>query len=106
MALQVTVDGSPAQALGVMSQGGLHSLAISLFLPRAPLAGSLFRFIAIDPDAGQDASFVAASCGGSVPDRFPGLVALFRSGNTTRIARRSMAAVAKSFSRHIEPPPE
>ena len=48
MALQVTVDGSPAEALGVMSQGELHSLALSLFLPRATLPESPFRFIAID----------------------------------------------------------
>ncbi len=46
--LQVTVDGTPAEALGVMSQGELHSLALSLFLPRATLAESPFRFICID----------------------------------------------------------
>jgi hypothetical protein len=46
VALQVTVDGSPAEALGVMSQGELHSLALSLFLPRATLPESPFRFIA------------------------------------------------------------
>jgi hypothetical protein len=48
VSLQVTVDGSPAAALGVMSQGELHSLALSLFLPRATLPESPFRFIAID----------------------------------------------------------
>ena len=48
VALQVTVDGSPAEALGVMSQGELHSLALSLFLPRATLPESPFRFISID----------------------------------------------------------
>jgi hypothetical protein len=48
VALQVTVDGTPAEALGVMSQGELHSLALSLFLPRATLAESPFRFICID----------------------------------------------------------
>lgn len=42
VALQVTVDGSPAEALGVMSQGELHSLALSLFLPRATLPESPF----------------------------------------------------------------
>jgi recombinational DNA repair ATPase RecF len=46
--LQVTVDGTPAEALGVMSQGELHSLALSLFLPRATLTESPFRFICID----------------------------------------------------------
>jgi recombinational DNA repair ATPase RecF len=48
VALQVTVDGTPADALGVMSQGELHSLALSLFLPRATLPESPFRFICID----------------------------------------------------------
>ncbi len=46
--LRVTVDGTPAEALGVMSQGELHALALSLFLPRATLSESPFRFIAID----------------------------------------------------------
>jgi recombinational DNA repair ATPase RecF len=48
VALKVTVDGTPAEAVGVMSQGELHALALSLFLPRATLAESPFRFIAID----------------------------------------------------------
>jgi len=46
--LKVTVDGAPAEALGVMSQGELHSLALSLFLPRATLPDSPFRFICVD----------------------------------------------------------
>ena len=46
--LKVTVDGKDAEALGVMSQGELHSLALSLFLPRATLADSPFRFICVD----------------------------------------------------------
>jgi len=46
--LDVTVDGKRGAALGVMSQGELHSLALSLFLPRATLAMSPFRFIFID----------------------------------------------------------
>jgi hypothetical protein len=46
--LRVTVDGTPAQALGVMSQGELHALALSLFLPRATLPESPFRFVWID----------------------------------------------------------
>jgi recombinational DNA repair ATPase RecF len=48
VALDVTVDGVAAAALGVMSQGELHSLALSLFVPRATLPESPFRFIVID----------------------------------------------------------
>ena len=46
--LEVKVDGTEAVALGVMSQGELHSLALSLFLPRATLDVSPFRFLFID----------------------------------------------------------
>jgi hypothetical protein len=46
--LDVTVDGVGGAALGVMSQGELHALALSLFLPRATLAESPFRFLVID----------------------------------------------------------
>ena len=46
--LDVTVDGQEGAALGVMSQGELHSLALSLFIPRATLPASPFRFIVID----------------------------------------------------------
>jgi recombinational DNA repair ATPase RecF len=46
--LDVTVDGVAGAALGVMSQGELHSLALSLFVPRATLQESPFRFIVID----------------------------------------------------------
>ena len=42
------MDGIPGAALGVMSQGELHSLALSLFLPRATLPESPFRFVVID----------------------------------------------------------
>ena len=48
LAIDVTVDGAEGAALGVMSQGELHSLALSLFLPRATLAASPFRFVVID----------------------------------------------------------
>src|SRR5262245_38445075 len=48
VALDVTVDGVSGAALGVMSQGELHSLALSLFLPRATLPESPFRFVVID----------------------------------------------------------
>lgn len=46
--LDVTVDGVRGAALGVMSQGELHSLALSLFLPRATMPESPFRFVVID----------------------------------------------------------
>jgi hypothetical protein len=48
VALEVSVDGVEGVALGVMSQGELHALALSLFLPRATLEASPFRFIVID----------------------------------------------------------
>ena len=38
----------PGAALGVMSQGELHAMALSLFLPRATLPASPFRFVVID----------------------------------------------------------
>jgi hypothetical protein len=46
--LEVTVDGSEGAALSVMSQGELHALALSLFLPRATVAESPFLFLIID----------------------------------------------------------
>jgi recombinational DNA repair ATPase RecF len=46
--LDVSVDGTPGSALGVMSQGEVNALALSVFLPRATLPGSLFRFLVID----------------------------------------------------------
>ncbi|GAA1790158.1 AAA family ATPase [Planosporangium flavigriseum] len=46
--LDVTVDGTPGAALSVMSQGELHSLALALFLPRATIRESPFRFLIID----------------------------------------------------------
>ncbi|MBP2324422.1 recombinational DNA repair ATPase RecF [Kibdelosporangium banguiense] len=46
--LEVQVDGSRSAALGVMSQGELHALALSLFLPRATVEQSPFRFVMID----------------------------------------------------------
>lgn len=48
LSLDVSIDGAPGQALGVMSQGELNALALSLFLPRASLPESPFRFIVID----------------------------------------------------------
>ncbi|HUG53803.1 MAG TPA: ATP-binding protein, partial [Vicinamibacteria bacterium] len=46
--LDVTVDGVAGAALGVMSQGELNALALSLFIPRATLEESPFRFMVID----------------------------------------------------------
>ena len=48
VSLDVTVDGVPGAALGVMSQGELTALALSLFMPRATLPESPFRFMVID----------------------------------------------------------
>ncbi|PWE10303.1 chromosome segregation protein SMC [Streptomyces sp. BSE7F] len=46
--LGVTVDDMTAPAYSVMSQGELHSLALSLFLPRATHEASPFGFLVID----------------------------------------------------------
>ncbi|MFQ3556684.1 AAA family ATPase [Streptomyces gramineus] len=46
--LDVSVDDMSAPAYSVMSQGELHSLALSLFLPRATHADSPFGFLVID----------------------------------------------------------
>jgi energy-coupling factor transporter ATP-binding protein EcfA2 len=46
--LDVTVDEVDGAALGVMSQGELHALGLSLFLPRATVEQSPFRFVMID----------------------------------------------------------
>jgi recombinational DNA repair ATPase RecF len=46
--LDVSVDGTPGSALGVMSQGEINALALSVFLPRATLPTSPFRFLVID----------------------------------------------------------
>lgn len=46
--LDATVDGADGNALGVMSQGEVNALALSVFLPRATLPESPFRFLVID----------------------------------------------------------
>ena len=46
--LGVSVDGVSGQALGIMSQGEIHALALSLFLPRVLLPQSPFGFVVID----------------------------------------------------------
>lgn len=48
VSLDVTVDGTAGVAVGVMSQGELNALALSLFLPRMALPGSPFGFVMID----------------------------------------------------------
>jgi ABC-type lipoprotein export system ATPase subunit len=48
VALNVTVDGVENTALAVMSQGELHALGLALFLPRATVDDSPFRFIVVD----------------------------------------------------------
>ncbi len=46
--MDVSIDGKPGVAIGVMSQGELHALSLSLFLPRTMLSESPFRFLFID----------------------------------------------------------
>jgi ABC-type lipoprotein export system ATPase subunit len=46
--LNVSVDGVENAALAVMSQGELHALGLALFLPRATVDESPFRFLVID----------------------------------------------------------
>ncbi|MFB7288115.1 AAA family ATPase [Actinacidiphila glaucinigra] len=46
--LDVAVDAIDAPAFSVMSQGELHSLALSLFMPRATHPSSPFNFLVID----------------------------------------------------------
>ena len=46
--MDVTVDGDSGAALGVMSQGELNALALSLFVPRARFDESPFRFAVLD----------------------------------------------------------
>lgn len=48
LVLDVTVDGADGAALGVMSQGELHALGLALFIPRATVSESPFRFVVID----------------------------------------------------------
>lgn len=48
VSIEATVDGRDAGALAVMSQGELHALALALFLPRASMPESPFRFVVLD----------------------------------------------------------
>jgi recombinational DNA repair ATPase RecF len=57
--LDVAVDDVEGAGISVMSQGELHAIALSLFLPRATRPESPFRFIVIDdPVQSMDASRV------------------------------------------------
>lgn len=42
------IDGEAVDSFAVFSQGELHALTLSLFLPRATLAQSPFRFVVLD----------------------------------------------------------
>jgi len=46
--IAVTVDGNPGSTVGVLSQGEVNALALSVFLPRATAAESPLRFVVID----------------------------------------------------------
>jgi recombinational DNA repair ATPase RecF len=71
--VDVAVDGAAAAAVGVMSQGELHSLALALFLPRATMAASPFGFVLIDdPVQSMD------------PSRIDGLASVLRDAAKTR----------------------
>ena len=43
-----SVDGQHADGISVLSQGELHALALALFLPRATVDESPFRFVVLD----------------------------------------------------------
>jgi energy-coupling factor transporter ATP-binding protein EcfA2 len=71
--LKVNVDGTEGAALGVMSQGEQNALALSLFIPRATLPESPFRFVVIDdPVQSMD------------PARVGGLAEVLRESAKTR----------------------
>ncbi len=73
VAIGATVDGYEAGALAVMSQGELHALSLALFLPRASMPESPFRFVVLDdPVQAMD------------PAKVEGLVALLADLATTR----------------------
>lgn len=46
--VDATIDGADAGSIAVLSQGELHALALSLFIPRATMAASPFRFLILD----------------------------------------------------------
>src|SRR4051794_3820939 len=105
----VSADGESANALGVMSQGELLALSLSVFLPRVALDESPFRFAVIDdPVQAMDASTVeglarvlqgAASTRQIVvfthDDRLPEAIArLDLDATLVRVDRRPRSSVA------------
>lgn len=46
--IDTVVDGEAAEGIAVLSQGELHALALSLFLPRGMMSQSPFRFVVLD----------------------------------------------------------
>lgn len=59
LTIDAAVDGATTSGLSVMSQGELNALAIALFLPRATMGASPFRFLLIDdPVQAMDAARV------------------------------------------------
>lgn len=48
VALKVTVDDKAAPALGVLSQGELNAMTLSLFLPRVLMPATPFGFVIVD----------------------------------------------------------
>lgn len=59
LGIKISVDDVMGAGLPVMSQGELHALALALFLPRATLPQSPFRFVVIDdPVQAMDAARV------------------------------------------------
>ena len=67
------IDGEAVDSFAVFSQGELHALTLSLFLPRATLAQSPFRFVVLDdPVQAMD------------PAKVDGLVELLGELATTR----------------------
>lgn len=48
VALKVTVDDKEAPALGVLSQGELNAMTLSLFLPRVLMPATPFGFVIVD----------------------------------------------------------
>ena len=59
--IDARVDGESVGAVGVMSQGELHALALALFLARATATNSPFGFVVLDdPVQAMDTAKVAA----------------------------------------------
>ncbi|MFE1664098.1 AAA family ATPase [Microbacterium sp. P02] len=46
--IETSIDGEEAAGMAVLSQGELHALALALFLPRATMPLSPFRFVVLD----------------------------------------------------------